>query len=123
METGKKYGLYRRAGTGTGRQVSQEERRRALRREGTPRREQGGQGTEAAPSGTSPGGGHVDARRVTGAIAEAVPGTQTNELAEDEAVPGETPLVGWHYLSDAACLTRPRLFYACFVVSLFARLP
>ena len=75
-------------------QVSQEERRPALRREGTPRREQGGQGTEAAPSGTSPAGGHVDARRGrgTGTVAEADPGTQTNELAEDEAVPGETPL-------------------------------
>ena len=25
--------------------------------------------------------------------------------------------VGWHYLSDATCLMRPRLLYACFVVS------
>ena len=23
---------------------------------------------------------------------------------------------GWHYLSNATCLMRPRLFYACFVV-------
>ena len=62
--------------------------------EGTPRREQRGQGTEAAPSGTNPAGGHIDARRGrgTGAVAEAVPGTQTNELAKDEAVPRETPL-------------------------------
>ena len=24
--------------------------------------------------------------------------------------------IGWHYLSNATCLIRPRLFYACFVV-------
>ena len=24
---------------------------------------------------------------------------------------------GWHYLSNATCLIRPRVFYACFVVS------
>ena len=26
-------------------------------------------------------------------------------------------LLGWHYLSDATCLIRPRLFYVLFVVS------
>ena len=26
-------------------------------------------------------------------------------------------ITGWHYLSNATCLVRPRLFYACFVVS------
>ena len=25
--------------------------------------------------------------------------------------------LGWHYLSNAACLMRPRLFYECLVVS------
>ena len=25
--------------------------------------------------------------------------------------------LGWHYLSNAACPIRPRLVYACFVVS------
>ena len=25
--------------------------------------------------------------------------------------------LGWHHLSDAACLVQPRLFYACFVLS------
>ena len=29
-------------------------------------------------------------------------------------------MLGWHYLSNASCLIRPRLFYACFVVSRIA---
>ena len=28
-----------------------------------------------------------------------------------------TPIIGWSYLSNAACLIRHRLFYECFVVS------
>ena len=26
----------------------------------------------------------------------------------------QAPLIGWRYLSNATCLTRPRLFYALF---------
>ena len=26
-------------------------------------------------------------------------------------------MIGWHYLSNATCLIRPRLFYALFIVS------
>ena len=34
------------------------------------------------------------------------------------ALPSEIPLMlGWHYLSNATCLIRPHLFYACFVLS------
>ena len=36
-------------------------------------------------------------------------------------IPRSTGNSGWHYLSNATCLTRPRLFYACFVVSGIAK--
>ena len=29
----------------------------------------------------------------------------------------ESSVIGWRHLSNATCLMRPRLFYACFVVS------
>ena len=32
-------------------------------------------------------------------------------------VPEGILVMGWHYLSNATCLIRPHLLYACFVVS------
>ena len=49
------------------------------------------------------------------------PETLTARGSEQGRTDGKSKAVlGWHYLTNATCLIRPRLFYGCFVVSRIA---